>query len=363
MSLLAQQTQARLVAGMQAIVDSYDVAVGLTPGDTVWALNKARLYRYRPIVPPEDRYPIPLLLVYALINKPYILDLLPGRSFVEFMVSQGFDVYLLDWGAPGPEDRHTRFDDYAAEYLPRAVRKMLRVHTHSGLRRTRRVSGASEFSILGYCIGATISVLYAALHPDAPLRNLVLLTPPLDFSVREDSVFATWLDERYFDVDRLVDTLGNVPASIIEAGSKMLKPAENYVGAYATLWNRLGDEDAVRSWQAMHRWVHDGVPFAGEAFRQWVKEYIRGNELIEGRHVVRGQRADLPNIRAALLNVVAEYDHIVPRSQSLSIMDRVASTDRHLESVRAGHVGVMAGSRARHELWPRIAGWLGERSG
>ncbi len=331
----------RYLQGLKAVVKSYDVPVGLTPKQTVWALNKTKLYRYVPTQPPEKRCRIPLLLVYALINKPYIFDLRPGRSFVEFMLHQGFDVFLLDWGAPGPEDKHIRFDDYATMYLPRAVRKML------------RVSRAREFNLLGYCIGSTLATLYAVAYPDAPIRNLALLAAPLDFSQRQDSVFATWLDERFFDVDHFVDVLGNIPVELIVVASKMLKPVENYVGAYASLWERLDDDVAVENWQAMHRWVHDGVPFAGEAFRQWVKAYVRGNQLMS---------LDLSRIRAPLLNVIAQYDHIVPNSQSLSIMERVSSTDKRLEVIPAGHVGIMAGRGASHDLWPKIAAWLRERS-
>lgn len=346
-----QNAYQRYVRGVKAMTGSSDVPVGLTPRELVWALNKTRLYRYYPTRPAEERRPVPLLLVYALINKPYIFDLRPGRSFVEFMLDQGFDVYLLDWGAPGPEDRNTRFDDYATEYLPRAIRKLL------------GVSGAGEYHMLGYCIGATQTVLYAALHPEAPIRTITLVAPPLDFANHAESIFATWLDERYFDVDRLVNSLGNIPAELIEVGSKLLKPVENYVGAYVNLWDRLDDERAVENWQAMHRWVHDGVPFAGEAFRQWVKDYIRANKLIKGEHVVRGERVDLANIRAPLLDVVAEADHIVPISHSISILDVVSSRDKHLERIPAGHVGLMGGSGARYKLWPKIAGWLGERSG
>ncbi len=58
------------------------------------------------------------------MNRPYILDLRPGHSFVEYMVNQGYDLYLLDWGAPGPEDKNLKFDDYTLEYMPRAIRKL-----------------------------------------------------------------------------------------------------------------------------------------------------------------------------------------------------------------------------------------------
>ena len=345
-----EQAYQRAVKGVRTTMGASQIPVGLTPRETIWALNKTRLYRYRSPQPVERRYPVPLLLVYALINKPYIFDLRPGRSFVEFMLGQGFDVYLLDWGVPGPEDRGTRFDDYAAEYLPRAIRRML------------GAAGAEEYSLIGYCIGAVLAMVHAAVSPQDPIRSLTLLAPPLDFASREESLFSAWLDERYFDVDKLVDQTGNIPPNPIEFGSKMLKPVENYVGVYTSMWDRLDEDAAVESWQAMHRWVHDGVPFAGEAFRQWVKDYIRGNKLMTGELIVRGRPVDLANIQAPLLNVVAAQDHIVPRSHSLGVMERISSQDKRVEVIPGGHVGLMGGSGARHKVWPTIAEWVGQRS-
>ena len=83
-------------------------AIAQTPKEVVWTLNKAKLYRYTPVVPAEQRHAVPLLLVFALMNRPSIIDLRPGHSFVEFMVKQGYDVFLLDWGVPGLEDKHLR---------------------------------------------------------------------------------------------------------------------------------------------------------------------------------------------------------------------------------------------------------------
>lgn len=344
----------RTLESPQLIRESFKVPVGPTPRETIWTLNKTKLYRYQPpsTLDPSQRKKVPLLLVYALINKPYIFDLRPGASFIDFMLHQGFDVYLLDWGAPGPEDQSTRFDDYATKYLPRAVRRLL------------RVSGAEEFSLLGYCIGATLTVLYAALYPQAPLRNLILLTAPLDFTHHKSSIFTTWLDARFFNVDQMVDLLGNIPPEMIEVGAKLLRPVDNFVGAYTSLyWDFMDEPEAIANWQAMHKWIHDGVPFAGEAFRQWIKDYIQGNKLINNEHVVEGKPVDLANIQVALLNVVAKYDHLVPMSQSVSIMDRVSSSDKELKVVPAGHVGLMGGRNAKHKLWPQLADWLGDRSG
>jgi len=342
---------ARYARGVKVVADSLEAPVGQTPRETVWALNKAKLHRYVPTQPEEERHRVPLLLVYALINKPFIFDLAPGRSYVEYMIDQGFDVYLLDWGAPGPEDRRTTFDDYVTEYLHRAVRKML------------RVSGASEFTMLGYCLGATLAAVYAALYPGAPIRNLILLTAPLDFAAPPDGSMAMWLEEERLDVDRLVGAFDNVPGELIRFWAKMLKPVENFVGAYVSVWKALDDRAAVEGWQAINRWVEDVIPFAGAAFRQFVQDYVRNNELIKGEHEINGQRVDLSRIDAALLNVVAQYDHLVSQSQSESLMELVSSEDKELRVIPSTHVGLMASGRARYKLWPDLVEWLAPRSG
>jgi polyhydroxyalkanoate synthase len=343
--------QGRYAEAVQVVVDSLEAPVGQTPKEIIWTLNKAKLYRYKPTRPPEERHPIPLLLVYALINKPFIFDLVPGRSFIEYMVDQGFDMYLLDWGTPGPEDQGITFDDYITEYLSRAVRRVL------------RVSGADEISMLGYCLGATITSVYAGLYPDAPIRNIILLTAPIDFSSSPEGSMAMWLEEERLDVDRIVGAFGNVPGELIRLWAKLLKPVENFVGAYVSVWKSLDDEQAVRGWQAINRWVEDVIPFAGGAFRQFVLDYVRGNELIKGQHEIHGRRVDLSNIHAPLLNIVAQYDHIVAQSQAESIMGLVSSEDKELRVIPSTHVGIMASGRARYKLWPEVVEWLAPRSG
>src|SRR6266702_4174504 len=206
-------------------VSSSHATVAQTPKQVIWTLNKAKLYRYIPVVPAEQRHKVPLFLVFALMNKPYILDLRPGNSFIEYMVKQGYDVYLLDWGVPGPEDKDLKFDDYVLDYLPRAIRKL------------KAVSGSDEFSLLGWCIGAILTTMYAALRPDDGLRNLLLLTAPLDFSDKNCGTFIKWINERYFDVDRVLDATGNIPGEMLDYGAKALKPVENYIGNYLRLWD------------------------------------------------------------------------------------------------------------------------------
>lgn len=350
---------AGLESELQRIEDNYRTLqrvmttkypIAQTPKEVVWTLNKARLYRYVPVVPAAERHRVPLLLVFALMNRSSILDLRPGNSFVEHMVGRGFDIYLLDWGAPGPEDRNLTFDDYILEYLPRAIRKL------------KAVSGSDEFSLLGWCIGAILATSYAALRPDDGLRNLLLLTAPLDFSDKQALSFSRWTDERYFDVEKVIANFGNVPGELIDYGAKALKPVENYLTSYLRLWDNLDNPKIVESWHAMNTWVSDLVPMAGATWRQLIGDLYRDNKLMRGEFVVRGERVDPARIRANLLNVIAEEDHITPPCQSESILAAVSSRDKQALRVRGGHIGMMAGSGALKNTWPKIETWLAERS-
>lgn len=331
-------------------VNSTRAAVGQTPRQQIWALNKTKLYRYVPVVPAEKRHRVPLLLVFALMNKPYILDLRPGNSFIEFMVKQGYDVYLLDWGAPGPEDKDMKFDDYVLDYLPRAIRKV------------KAVSGSEEFSMLGWCIGAILSTIYASLRPDSGLKNLVLLTAPLDFTDKKAGGFIRWVSDQDFNPEKLVDAFGNMPGELIDYGAKALKPVENYIGSYLTLWDNLDNPRIVESWHAMNTWVTDIIPMAGASYRQLIKEMYQENRLMAGKLVIRGEHVDVSHIRANLLNVIALSDHISPPCQSESIMEKVSSKDQLLLKINGGHIGMMAGSTAAKRTWPQISEWLSARS-
>ena len=324
--------------------------IAQTPKELVWALNKARLYRYIPVVSAENRHPIPLLLVFAIMNRPYILDLRPGHSFVEFMVRSGFDVYLLDWGIPGIEDKETKLDDYAMEYLPRAIRKM------------KAVSGSEEFSMLGWCIGAILTTIYAAMKPEDGLKNLLLLTAPLDFSDRSKITFAQWTDERYFDVEKILDAFGNMPGEMIDSGAKALKPVDNYITNYCKLWDNLDDPRAVEAWHAMNTWVTDNIPMAGAAYRQLIVDLYRKNALIQNQLHIKNQRVDLSRIQANLLAVIAAGDHITPPCQSEAILAKVSSQDKESYRIPGGHIGIMAGSSAHRTTWPHIQQWLSARS-
>lgn len=341
-----QKEHKRFKRAMDVLTKDPEPLVGQTPKEVIWTKNKAKLYRYQPAA--EKTNKVPILMIYALINKPYILDLAPGRSLIEYLTDKGHDVYLLDWGTPGYEDRHMKFDDYVLDYIPRAVKQVL------------RKSGADEISLLGYCIGGTLTSIFMALHPDLPVRNAVFMTSPFDFT--DAGLFTNWLDERYFQLDLMVDTLGNIPAETIDFGNKLLKPIANYVGPFVSLSDRADDEEFVEQWTLLQKWVNDGVPFPGEAYRQWIREFYQQNKLINDELYIRGQQVKLTNITANVLNIAADRDHIAIPNQTEKLMDKISSKDKTFELLSAGHVSVTVGRGASKRTYPLIEEWLTERS-
>ena len=323
-----------------------DAVIAATPKDVVWTHRRTTLYRYRST---RREHAVPVLLVFALINRPAIFDLRPGNSFVEFLLDEGYDVFLVDWGTPDEADAELGLDSYVLDHLGSAIRETL------------RAAGADEVTLLGWCIGGTMSLLHAALEPRAPVRNLVLLTTPIDTA---GSLYATWVGTPSFDVDHVSDAYGAVPGRSIDWANKLMKPVTNYWTTYRRLWQAVLDGKArVDAHQAMARWIADNPPFPARAFSEWVTWMYKDNRLVQGRMRIRGRHVDLRRVEQNLLVVTAGADHIAPRAGTLPVLDLVGSEDvTHLDRP-GGHIGLMAGSKARNEIWPDLASWLAERSG
>lgn len=318
---------------------------GLTPKEVIWRKNKAKLYRFS-LPDAEVKQRVPVFMVYAMINKPYILDLEPGNSFVEYLVREGFDVYMLDWGEAGYEDRRNGFADYLFDYL------------HKAIDRACAHSGQSQVTMFSYCMGGTIGSMYTALFPER-VKNLVVLAAPIDF--RHAPLYNKWLDEKSFDVDKLVETYGNVPSQMIDFGNKMLKPLTNFVNPIMHLYSNVNNESFVRNWQLLNKWVNDGTDFPGQAYREWIRDFYQQNKLIKGEIVLRGRRVDLSTICCPVLILTAATDHIAPCSQTRALLELVSSTDKQENHYNVGHVSLVFGGTARKRVYPETTAWLRER--
>ncbi len=323
-----------------------DAEIGASRRTVVWTHRQTTLYRYSS---QRRSHPIPLLLVFALINRPDIFDLRPGNSFVEFLLEQGYDVYLLDWGVPDEADSDMGLAEFVCDEL------------HWAIRETLRDSHQDELSLVGWCIGGTLCAMYCALHADSPVRNALLLTTPIDTS---GSLYARWVGSDEFDADLIADAFGSIPGAGVDWANKLMKPVTNHVTTYRRLLQGAIDgKDQRVAYQSMAKWVADNPPFPGKAYREWITWMYKDNRLVDGRLSLRGRRVDLGRIEQNLLVVTAGADHIAPREGTVPLLDLVASKDVTHLGRPGGHIGLIAGSKAKREIWPELDLWLSERSG
>ncbi len=321
------------------------VRKGATPHEVVYEEDRLKLRRYLGDGPP--RHAAPVVFVFALVNRPYILDLLPNKSVVSHFVNAGFDTYLIDWGAPTFADRHHTLETYIAGYMSSVVEHVC------------ERTGSDRVNILGYCMGGTMSAMYTALYPDR-VRNLMLLAAGIDFSSR-DGLLSAWSDPEVFDVDGFVDAYGNCPAEFLQGAFLMLKPVANFVQKPISLFERLEDDAFVDEYFTMETWLNDNVAVPGEVYREFVKYLYQQNLLVKNRMVVGRRVVDLRKITCPVLNLMATRDDLVPCAQSEAFNDLVGSTDRRTIKFPAGHIGLAVGSKAQKELWPEVVRWLAER--
>ena len=323
-----------------------DAVIGATPREVVWTHRGVTLWRYHS----NDRSrAVPVLLVFALINRPDIFDLRPGGSLVEYLLREGFDVFLVDWGVPGEEDADLGIADYVCDEL------------HWAARETLRASGQANLTLLGWCIGAALCAIYTALRPDGPVRNLAVLTMPLD---TRGSLYSSWVGREAFNAEKVASAYEGVPGKLIDRANKLMKPVTNYVTTRRKLFEsvRAGTANRV-AYQAMAKWVSDNPRFPAAAFSNWITWVYKENRLANGTLRLRGRPVDYGAIRRqSVLVVTAAADHIAPREGTLPFLGMVTTDDlTHLDRP-GGHIGLMAGSKARTQIWPDIAAWLAERS-
>jgi polyhydroxyalkanoate synthase len=320
--------------------------LGASEKDLVLSRGPMRVYHYHPHT--DEVYRVPVLLVMATTNRGYIFDMVPGQSFVEFLLDHGYDVFMLDWEAPRPEDRALDLESYAVDFVGSAVDAV------------KSITGEDELSILGYCFGGVLSLIWASLDgAGAGLKNLATFTTPVDFTGMP--LFQAWADKRFFDVDRMVDTLGLAPAEYLYTAFDMLRPGQRAAGNFRLLDN-LWDDEFVKSYRMFDRWASDMLPLAGEYFRETTKKLMWDNQLYTGGLEVSGRRVDLKTIRAPFLHVTAQHDHIVPEAASAPLIDMIGSDDKEAIVLKGGHVSLVAGGNAIKRLWPAIDQWLGKRS-
>ncbi len=335
--------QRKLGAGIGTLRNMDEVHFGVTTREEVWRDGKVVLYRYRGAKTPTAK--VPLLICYALVNRPYMVDLQEDRSMVKGLLEHGQDVYIIDWGYPDRSDRFLTLEDYIERFIGGAIDYLRKTH------------GLHAVNLLGICQGGVFSLCYAALNP-AKVKNLITMVTPVDFHT-PDNMLSNW--NREIDVDLLVDTLGNIPADMMNLTYLMLKPWRLFAQKYVGMVDILDDKKAMEDFLRMEKWIFDSPDQAGEAFREFNQQFFQRNGFVNGGVKVGDAEVHLGLVEMPILNIFAEQDHLVPPDASRALRD-LAGTDDYTElSFKGGHIGIYVSSRAK-QVPETIHDWLGKRS-
>jgi poly[(R)-3-hydroxyalkanoate] polymerase subunit PhaC len=338
---------ARVAQTLARLREARAVTVGCSARRAVWKAGKTTLYEYLPLEGVGARpHARPLLVCFALVNRPYILDLQPDSSLVRRLLEAGRNVYLVDWGNPDEGDRLEELNDYLEEGLGGCVRHILDAH------------GSEALDLLGVCQGGVFSLCYSALHP-GQVGNLVTLTTPVDFQTPDD-LLSRWVRE----VDTaLLARIGNVPGELLNALFLSLMPFRLMQQKYVRLLTGRADQRAVEAFVRMERWIFDSPPQAAAALTQFVRWFYQENRLMRGTLELGGRIVDLKSVRQPLLNLYARGDHIVPAAACEAMGRYVGSRDYTACAIDTGHIGMYVSRKAREEIPQRIISWLEARSG
>jgi polyhydroxyalkanoate synthase len=315
---------------------------GVTPYEVIAENGKARLRYYRAVGKPQAT---PLLIVYALIKRPYILDLQCGSSLVETLTERGFEVYLVDWQPPTKADAWRGFDAYVNQDL------------HNTVTAVQAHSGTKKMSLLGYCFGGLLSTLYTALHPET-IKNFIPLTVPYDLS-KQDIPLAQLT--AHVDPELVASAYGNCPAWVMKLNFTSMSPVHHLLNKHVGLYRNRDRAGFAETFALFERWMNSDVPLAGQVFRELTKELFHQNLLARGLFKVGGQLVDLKKIRCPVLNIIGEHDDVVHPQASLPLTDATGSSDKQTLVFPAGHLGVIVSNSAHKKLWPQVVTWLKER--
>ncbi|HTP39078.1 MAG TPA: class III poly(R)-hydroxyalkanoic acid synthase subunit PhaC [Steroidobacteraceae bacterium] len=332
----------RAAATLPALAKVDDTPAGCSEKKAVWTDGKLTLYRYEPRA--ESRGLKPLLICYALVNRPYMMDLQPDRSLIRGLLEAGLDVYLIDWGYPDGSDRYTSLDDYINGFLDRCVQFVRKAHK------------VTAINLLGVCQGGAFSLCYTAMHPHK-VRNLITMVTPVDFKT-PDNLLSKWIQ----GVDtELMARMGNISGDWLNAAYLALMPFRLAQQKYISLVGNADDAQQLENFMRMERWIFDSPDQAATAFTQFVRWFYQENRFVTGGLVLGVRKVDLARIGQPVLNLYGLQDHLVPPSASLALQKLISSEDYTAVGLEVGHIGMYVSGRAQREVPGRIAQWLAAR--
>lgn len=326
------------------IINFKKVPLAPTPRILLHECSYTKLYLYsKNKIPQKQRYH--LLLVPSLINKPFIFDLLPNRSFIKYLIENDIDVYLIDWGSPNQLGRYYTFDEY------------LTIFYHTYVEIIKNLLDIPRINIMGYCIGGTLSFIYSSLYPEN-VNSLINLASPIDFS--NAGILRKWVDISGLKVETIVETFGNIPPAFMYVVFSALKPT-NRISAIRFLIEKYNDKEFIQFFKAMEIWTSDNIPFPGKFAIKYINDFYINNKLLNEELIVQNKNVKMKQYKGKFLNILSTNDHIVPLHAASIAEELVGSEDKKsLYYNNVGHVGLMVGNFAKNNTWKEVVKWIKE---
>ena len=333
----------RMISNYDHMIEPIRDTMNRTPSEIIPMKGKFEVHHYKTSSP--QKFKTPILIVGSLINRHYILDLLPETSIIRYFQQLGFDVYATDWKMPVLDDENMSLRSYAHDYLENAVDKV------------EEITGSRNVILFGYCWGGILSLIYSSLHPEN-VKNLILHATPADFG-KSPTVLESWI--KNLDIEKFVQTFGNIPPFFLNIVFLMRNPLEALL-KYQFYFSQPRNIKEIIQFLAVESWLYDSVPIIGKAFEQIIYDIYKRNLLIQNKMMLGNELVDLKKITMPVLNIVGTNDDLVSAESSRTITEVISSDDKKTLEFPTGHVGLCISKTAHKKLWPEVGRWLIEHS-
>jgi polyhydroxyalkanoate synthase len=339
-----EEVKEKVQKASEVLLGDLETDISQTPYETVYQEDRVKVKYYKP---EKIKHKIPLLVVYALINRETMLDLQPGRSVIQNFLESGMEVYMIDWGYPKRKDQFVTIDDHVNGYMDNIVDFIRKKHDLAGI------------NLMGICMGGSFCVMYSALHPEK-VKNLVTTVTPTNFDT-DKGLLHIWMKNT--PAEEMGPTYGNMPADIMNLGFLLLNPARLIIDKYIGFFENMDNKKFVENFVRMEKWIFDSPDVPAATFKQFIEDCYKKNLLIQSKLELNGKRVDLKKITMPLLNFYGKYDHLVPPEACNLLTKKVGSQDTEDICLETGHIGIYVSSKCQKEFAPKISKWLKDREG
>lgn len=337
-----KETTSKLKKASSVLTGQLDTGISQTPYEVVYQEDRVSLKHYHC---DDVKIKTPLLIIYALINRETMLDLQPGRSVVETLISKGVDVYMIDWGYPTRKDQFLTIGDHVNGYIHNIVEEIC------------KRSGVEKINIMGICMGGVFSIIYSALHPHK-VKNLVTTVTPTNFDT-DKGLLNIWMKNT--DAEMLGDTYANMPGDIMNLGFLLMNPARLMIDKYVGFMQNVDNKQFVENFIRMEKWIFDSPDVPAATFKQFIVDCFKKNLLIQSKLEIDGEVVDLQKVDMPVINFYGKFDHLVPPEACETFTEAIGSSDKEDVCFNTGHIGIYVSSKYQQEFAPKIANWLAER--